>query len=247
MTAGRRASSQRRMTAGCVGVAVVIAILVLLLRTGGSGKVSEIVVQGNERYADEEIENMAGIRRGDKLKALDENAVRRALEKKNAVELVGFSVDGDTVTLTVRERQVRASVSSAGIVLLIDSDGTILERRDAMTEDVPVRVSGLDLMIDVKGEKVESEKSGQMETVRRVLDAMAAQGLSDKMSELDVKDSYNLYMVTKTGLQIVLGDDEDLPEKMAWADAVFRELTAQGITRGVLDVSTGKNAAYADR
>ena len=64
-------------------------------------------------------------------------------------------------------------------------------------------------------------------------------------SELNIADPDNLYLVAHTGMQILLGDEERLPEKFVWARAVHEELQKKGVTRGVLDVSSGKNAVYA--
>ncbi|MBQ8954563.1 MAG: hypothetical protein IJ048_10635, partial [Clostridia bacterium] len=80
-----------------------------------------------------------------------------------------------------------------------------------------------------------------------VLSEMDRQGMLSTISELNVADRYNLYLVSNTGVKIVLGDEENIPDKLVWARTVLEKLTQEGIMRGVLDVSTGKNAVYADR
>ena len=67
------------------------------------------------------------------------------------------------------------------------------------------------------------------------------------MSELNLSDRYNIYLVSTSGVQIMLGDEENIPDKLVWAQAVLEKLTQEGVRRGILDVSTGRNAVYADR
>ena len=79
------------------------------------------------------------------------------------------------------------------------------------------------------------------------LTELEAKNMTGQISELNVADRYNLYLVSQTGVQIMLGDEENIPDKLVWARAVLEKLTQEGVRRGVLDVSTGKNAVYADR
>ena len=67
------------------------------------------------------------------------------------------------------------------------------------------------------------------------------------VSEINVRDRFNLYMVSNTGVQIILGEKDDLDDKLVLARLVLEKLTEEGVMSGVLDVSTGKNAVYADR
>ena len=62
-----------------------------------------------------------------------------------------------------------------------------------------------------------------------------------------MRDRFNLYMVSNTGVQIILGEKDDLDDKLVLARLVLEKLTEEGVMSGVLDVSTGKNAVYADR
>ena len=45
----------------------------------------------------------------------------------------------------------------------------------------------------------------------------------------------------------MLGNSENLDEKVAWMQAVLRVLSEEGAMKGVVDVSTGNNAVYSER
>lgn len=46
---------------------------------------------------------------------------------------------------------------------------------------------------------------------------------------------------------MLLGDETNLNDKFAWMRAVMDRLKQDGVMSGVLDLSSGKNAVYADR
>ena len=108
-------------------------------------------------------------------------------------------------------------------------------------------VSGLDVSVSAQGRQIESAKAWQLRGTLAVLTELEAMGISAAISELNLADRYNIYLVSRTGVQIILGDEENLADKLVWTQAVLEKLTQEGIRRGVLDVSTGKNAVYDDR
>ena len=152
-----------------------------------------------------------------------------------------------TVKLTIRERKACAAVNCAGVILVVDEEGYILERLSSAPDSDVIIVSGLDVSVNAQGKMIESAKPWQMQGMQAVLGVLTERDMLSLMSELNVADRYNIYLVSRTGVQIILGDRENLSDKMVWAKTVLEKLTQEGVMRGVLDVSTGKNAVYADR
>ena len=153
----------------------------------------------------------------------------------------------DTVTLVVSERKARAAVNCAGVILIVDEEGQIMQRMSSVPESGVIVVSGLDVSVNAQGRKIESAKTWQLRDMKTVLTALEARGMMSVMSELNLSDRYNIYLVSTSGVQIMLGDEENIPDKLVWAQAVLEKLTQEGVRRGILDVSTGRNAVYADR
>ena len=174
-------------------------------------------------------------------------SVSRSLSFHSDIKLLDFSVTyPDTAFLSILERQARAAINCAGVILIVDEDGQIMERLSSVPEGSVV-VSGMDVSVSAQGRQIESARSWQLKDMREVLSEIDAQNMMSVISELNVADRYNLYLVSNTGVKIVLGDEENMSEKLVWARTVLEKLTEEGVMRGVLDVSTGKNAVYADR
>ena len=196
----------------------------------------------------QQIAQMAGLSYGESMFDVSSQKVERNLSQQLSVEYISFERQfPDTVKLTIRERETLACVSCGGEYLLIDETGYIMSRSDYYPGGEVLLVSGMDAYIDRQGKRVESAQSGRRTVMCEVIEALREAKLLEKVSELNVSDLDNLYLVSDTGVQVVLGDSQDLPQKLEWMRAVLVKLTEQGVMSGVLDVSTGKNAVYADR
>ena len=122
-----------------------------------------------------------------------------------------------------------------------------MSRQESYPDGAVLLVSGMDAYIDRQGNHIESSLSGRRAVMNQVIEALRQKELLDLVSELNVANLDEVYLVSVSGVLVVLGEAQDLPEKLEWMRAVLAELTRQGVMRGVLDVSTGKNAVYADR
>ena len=247
--ASPRKRGKRRQGAAVLRLIALVALLALalVLTKRRVFVLREVKVEGNRGYSASEIASMAGLTMGESIFDIDRAAVERSLSVHSDVKLVDFSVTWpDTVSLSVSERQARAAVNVAGVILLVDEDGQIMDRFSSVPEGSVV-VSGMDVSISAQGRRIESAKSWQLGDMKNVLAEVDAQDMLSVISELNVADRYNLYLVSNTGVKIVLGDEENMAAKLVWARTVLEKLTQEGVRRGVLDVSTGKNAVYADR
>ncbi len=241
---GRRNSRPRHFL---LLIAAVCA-LVLIVRSRWF-VVREIEVTGNSIRSSSEIAGLSGLSLGMNIFNVDQSAVERNFSVNRYVELLDVSIDlPDTVRLQIRERIPCAAVNCAGVILLIDKDGYILDRMTSLPpEGNIIVIGGMDIAVNSQSEVIESETAGQTALVKRLLDAVYAEQVTDLIAEMNVSNPENLYIVSQSGIQVLIGDEEDLPSKLIWMRAVLEELTKDGVMRGVLDVSSGKNAVYAEQ
>ena len=206
-----------------------------------------VTVEGNSLYTPEEIIQKSGLTDGADIFDVAEDRVRRALAA-NDITLVSMTVNyPDHVLLVVEEQHAVAAVNCAGVILVLDSQGRIMDRLTSVPEGKYVQISGMDVSLNAQGTNIESGKRWQLDDMSKVLGGLIDRNMLASVAELNVADRYNLYLVSRSGIKIVLGDDEMLSDKLMWAESVLAQLTQEGVHRGILDVSTGKNAVYADR
>ena len=229
MAAGERRYARRgRGGARFLMLVAALCVAALLIKSRVF-TLQEIVVQGNEAFSDAEIAALSGLILGEDTLKIEKSRIK-----------------GNFSLLKVRERRPRAAVNCAGVILVIDEEGVILERLASMPAGDLITVS-MNVSLSAQGRTIESSRSGELEAMKLILAGLDAQGMAGLISEINVRDRFNLYMVSDTGVQIILGEKDDLDDKLVLARRVLEKLTEEGVMSGVLDVSTGKNAVYADR
>ena len=227
-------------------IVAVLCVAALLIKSRVF-TLKEIVVRGNEAYSDAEIAALSGLILGEDTLKIEKSRIKGNFSRNHYVEVIEMDIlYPDRVLLTVRERQPRAAVNCAGVILVIDAEGVILERMASMPAGDLITVS-MNVSLSAQGRSIKSTKSGELEAMKLILAGLDAQGMTGLVSEINVRDRFNLYMVSNTGVQIILGEKDDLDDKLVLARLVLEKLTEEGVMSGVLDVSTGKNAVYADR
>ncbi len=245
--APRRKAKQGRRSYALLYLAAVLAVTLLILRAKVF-VVRHVTVEGARRYSAEQVASLAGLSYGESMLTFDQVRVEQSLSAVNDLEFVSLTKQWpSTITLTVRERQQAACVACGGAYQIIDESGYILARSESYPGGGLLLVSGMNAYLDRQARHITTDQSLQVSTMGTIITTLKALGMDGMVSELNLRDLDNIYLVSTTGVQVILGDSDALQDKLTWMRAVLQQLTAQGITRGVLDVSTGKNAVYADR
>lgn len=242
---------RRRRTArpGALALVVVLALLVVtvLILTNTVFVVKAFTVEGNRYCTKEEVIQASGIAYGDSMFAIDSIRVREGINGNRYLQYASMWRDfPSTVILTVKEHAPRATFTSMGTLVVIGENCVVLEQSDVIdvAPQVPV-VTGMQVSSVRVGSPVVFGESWQGEAIDNVLTALEAQQMIGEVSELNVATLDNLYLVTEDGMQVVLGDDEDLDEKLALLRAVLPRLRDGSEIRGsILDVSTADAADY---
>lgn len=112
-------------------------------------------------------------------------------------------------------------VNAYGRYYVLDVSGIVLECTGSVFPDTVAgpAISGLLMdnnkrVVVVIGEKIPVRDSKQLESMERVLTMLDSVGMLGRISQLDVKNLDNLYLMTTDGAQIVLGDDGSLQTKL---------------------------------
>lgn len=206
--------------------------------------VRNVVIQGAVSVSDEEIIRASRIEMGGPIRSVDPEQLRKDLESGGKLALDGVEVQyPNTVLLTVRERSKDATVLNGGRILVLDADGYVIEVHSSFPENSGVYITGLDATNYRIGGRITAPKE-QLEAMGVVLKALKEQGASIYVSELNVADPMKLWITSRTGLRIELGDISEMPQKALWLRSAVADLESRGETKGTLDVSSGTKADY---
>ena len=80
--------------------------------------------------------------------------------------------------------------------------------------------------------------------MKAAVDAIRNQGAAIYVSELNVDDPLNLWITTRTGIRVELGDAQNMDGKILWLRSAVADLENRGEVKGTLDVSSGTKADF---
>ncbi|MEF9895299.1 MAG: hypothetical protein RR843_05940, partial [Clostridia bacterium] len=134
---------------------------------------------------------------------MDTSSIRAGFEHEGALTLENVIVTWpDTVELIVRERVACAVIDYLGTAVLVDEQGVAMQRLKSLPDaGLPV-VTGLKVSSVNVGQILGSDVAGQLEATATVLKSLARANLSGQVSELNVADLDNLYLMMRGGLMV---------------------------------------------
>lgn len=238
-----------------VRVAKLLAVIVVLavgvpFLSGLLFPVRTIHVQGNSYVTPEQVIAASGVQTGENLLLLSAGKIRDGVNAHRYLEYASIWKDymAGTLTLTVKEHAPLAKMVWMGMLVLVGDDGVVLEQTSTISSAVHIpEIVGMTVSKVRVGYPVEYSVPGQGEAITRILDDLAVQGIAGEVLEINIASPDNLFLVMENGLQVMLGNDENLSRKFALVrDAMPRaQAYSQGNTQGgILDVSTGRAADY---
>lgn len=245
----RKKAAKQTMAMSILVVGALAALIVLACSQ--VFVVRDVMVVGNRNLLREEVVTQSGVKIGDNLLGISDQTLKQALEQNRYIEYLGHGFDyRGTLTLRIQERLGMAVVYDLGYYYVLDASGVVLECAGSAypTGVAGPKVTGLDLSPNSRvtvGERLPVHDKGQLEAMETVLTELESTNMLGRTSEMSVKNTDNIYILTAEGAKIELGDTGSLRTKLLIGREVLSVREAQGDLLGAkIDVSNGKNAHY---
>ena len=206
-----------------------IALIVAL--TGGATvffRVEEVVVEGNQRYTQEEILSVASVERGSNLTLTAreqlESRIRESLPYVDSVEI--HKNLPTTLRLTVKESQpggvVAQGESEEAVNWLIDGKGRLLEQANDENTAGVAKIVGLEAIDPQQSATMQVLQGyeGQFQALTELMQALEAQGLTAKVTEIDASSPTEITMLYDGRLRVTMLINADFSRKMV----IFRQI-----------------------
>lgn len=245
----RGKAAMRVLGMSVVTVAALCALIVLAFSR--VFVVREIMVVGNRNLLKEKVIAQSGVEVGDRVLTITASKLRQRLEANRYIEYVGHDFDyRGTLTIRINERLGMAVAGVLGLYYVLDSSGMVLECTE---NEYPVDVAGPRLVgftlednsRVVVGDRLPVRDHDMLGRMRKVLEELNEVGLLARVSEMNLANADNLYLMTSEGAKIELGDEENLRIKLLIAREVLAKREKAGDLQGAkIDVSNGRDAHY---
>ena len=201
--------------------------------------IAQVQVVGTDQVDPEEITNLIGVLPGQNIFSLRAKDVIDALAGHpwiQGVELIRQLPD--KVVLQVTERQSVFVVPHGTFFLEVAADGVVLAVRPLAKLALPL-VTGVDVPEQVRlGQRLLGEEVTQ---VGRCLLGMPL-GFVNQVAEIHLDEHKDIIFYTTDGVQVLVGEPVNLPQKLALLSATWDELGAEGQIPASIDVRSCKEA-----
>ena len=187
---GRHPGLYKALSAVLIVAAVVAACLIFF-------RVSQVEVWGNNRYAAQEIIDIAGVKPGDNLFAIRSARVSRALQSRLPyIQTVSVRRSlPSTLIITVTESRAVAAVEHSGIWWLLDREGKLLEKTSGPGNCATV--TGVTPLAPAAGTYLAAgeEEEWRVAWLKELLTALEENGLAGRLDSVDLSEDYRLTFV----------------------------------------------------
>lgn len=230
---------------------IIVAVLVILvagafLIRAWVFKIRSVRVIGIHDITWQEVALSAGLSSSSNYFGLDEKQIEEGINNNRYLVYEGMErIFPSTVVLRVRERRPLAAIHYIGIAYIMADDGLILEKTKELSSYAHLMtVSGLTLRDIRQGSVPLSSRFGQMETCLALAREIYAQGFNSEIRDINLAETSSIYMTTRDGFSVHLGDNWDLRPKIGTVRAVLQRLRESGIQGGVIEATVPGEATY---
>lgn len=228
-----------------VSVLLIVVGLAFLIR-GLVFRIKHIRVVGLHNLSWQEVARSAGISSSSNYFGLDEKRIRDGINANRYLVYERMQkIPPSTLVLYVRERRPIASINYIGIAYVMAEDGVILERSRELNEYYGLMtVSGLALRDIRIGSVPLSTRFGQIETCIELARELHMQGFGNQVRDINLSEVTRIYLTTRDGFSVHLGDGKYLRAKIGTVRAVIQRLRENGITSGVIEATVPGEVTY---
>lgn len=213
-----------------IGTALTFAFTVLF-------RVETVEVQGESRYSAQEILDASGLTTGGNLFLTDTAAASDAIEK--ALPYIGTAeirrVLPSSLEIVVKEEAVAGAVLDDTQYILVGVSGKVMDRLTEQPQGCPL-IKGVAVQEAPIGSQIVYEKGENQEVFEKLLQAVTAKNL-DKVTEMDVEDSYDAKILYDGRICLAFGPPTSFEEKIDYFLELLKEGKLTDTDSGTLDLS----------
>jgi cell division protein FtsQ len=224
-----------------ITAAVAVSLTVLF-------KIDSIQVNGTSRYSAEEIINTGGIERGENLFLARTKDAGLKIQQKLPYIRTAKVTRGlpARITISVTEEQVSGALEYNKKYVIVSSSDKVLELADKMPADCP-EIKGLKLSKAEVGKNIVYADTSQ-KTMFQSLTAAISSSKLEKVTKIDVSNSYKIQIVYDNRVTMNLGLPSDFDYKLRFAKSILDAGKIKENEKGNLNLSVAMedNNAFFD-
>ncbi len=242
---GEYKKPRKRTVSGAILTFAVVVIAIVFLMSVFL-RISDISVEGNEHYTDEEIIKAIDIEQGDNLFFFDRfAAISRVFAKLPYVEEVSVSRHlPDKVVVTVQECRALAYIAVGDENWTIDRSCKVLGKATDSELGSLIRIEGVNPGTLLIGERLTSADGDDtiVNFLSETLYQIQARNMTEHVLSMDFSDILGVKFQYDTRFTVIIGGKSGVEHKFAMLESVLSQLKEGDV--GIINVSDGSSAHF---
>lgn len=202
-------------------------------------RLETVYVIGNQDKTPQQVVIASGLSRGQNMLNIEEADIARRMSEDHTIIFKGMQKEyPSTIHLYIEERKTVATMQWLGMLYTLDGQGMVMkmENSSILPRGLPV-VTGFKASNVTVGQFLGLKDIKQLEAYQTLMYELNQQIYADQVSEINLADPQNLYLVTLEGVTARLGNAEWMEGKIGAVKTCMAYLRQLGKTNGVLDVA----------
>lgn len=211
-------------------------------------KLKMIVVLGDNTLTQEELIKLGKIQTNRSIYLISTSAIESRLTENPYVKNANITRKfPNKLIADLNMREEVATVNFEEGFVIIDHTGYILKIEQDVSKIVKPLITGVSSNKGLKvGQVLPSSEENDFRTILELISNIQNAGLIQNISEMNLQDPKNIYMITTQGLKVLLGDGEDLTYKLMQLSPILVDLHTKNITYGTIDMRFNSYPVYRE-
>ena len=239
----KRRRKKRKVTLILIMIILVIGGISAYLLTSPNFAIREITIKGNEQISNEQIMQLAEIKKGDNIFSKIGIVTKVRLKQNGYIEDAQINKiypNKIEIEITERQKQFQIKLETEGYIY-IDEQGYILEYSLDKLE-LPT-IIGMDITQNDVGtlHRLNEEDLNKMENILQIREQCRSIEIADKITQYQVADEYTISLENE-GITINLGDATNLKNRIYYVNAILKQ---EAGNRGTIYVNGNFNEGFS--
>lgn len=204
--------------------------------------VKEISIQKSEIYQSVDISECANVKKGTPLYKIDKEKIADRVERKFPyLEDLEISYKlPDKVQISFREEYGKFSIALGVELFALDDDMQVLAKEDGKSGIPRIKIISGDVKSCIVGESLVFIDEDTATILRSLVKSLKDKKMIGAVKSINVTNQFDIRVDLDGKFELLLGDHQDLPLKLAMVQKILEDLGAEA--SGQIDISDSDQA-----
>lgn len=199
--------------------------------------VKNIVILGNSKIKSEEIFTKFNILLEKNPYLVEKRKIKEIYDNDPYIESIEInSKFPRTLIFNIKKRMPVATIKFSGGFVIIDENAVVLETTQEMSKIVKPLINGVTVKEVKLGEKLNINNKDVISTINEITNNIRSAKLINNISQIEISKESSIKMITPQGITVLIGNGNNLNEKMLMLNQILINLHERKIYTGTIDM-----------